>query len=78
MSQIVTSPKAYDLTGNIIAFEDGDLSSNEVLALFAHLVKTGMAWTLQGSYGRTAASLIQQGYISRSGEVLMEVDDDND
>lgn len=60
----------YDLVGNIIAYETGYLHGDSVINLFAHLVKTGQAWTLQGSYGRNAMSLIESGYISREGEVL--------
>jgi hypothetical protein len=63
----------YDAVGAIMAYEQGDLSDHDSLVLFAHLVKTGLAWKLQGHYGRTAAALIEQGYISKSGEVLREV-----
>jgi hypothetical protein len=59
---------------NIIAYEQGELSPEEVLGLFADLIKSGMAWSLQGSYGRTAARLIETGYISRSGEILKDLD----
>ena len=54
----------------IIDYENGDLEAEKTLELFAGLVKNGMAWTLQGSYGRTATELIRQGYISTSGKVL--------
>ena len=57
----------------IIAFEQGDLDAEGTLALFADLVASGQAWTLQGSYGRTAASLIEQGWISDRGEILRDV-----
>lgn len=60
----------YDVTGKIIDFECGALSEEDTLELFAYLIKTGMAWSLQGSYGRAAASLIEQGLISKEGEVL--------
>jgi hypothetical protein len=62
------TPK-YDTTGNIIRYEMGDLTYDETVELFAHLIKTGMAWSLQGSYGRTAQSFIENGVISREGKV---------
>ena len=59
----------YDLSGQIIAFETGELETEEdVLELFQNLVDTGMAWTLQGSYGRTARFLLEEGLISPQGE----------
>ena len=67
--------KFYDFTGNIIAYESGELSSNDTLVLFSELVKNGMAWSLQGCYGRTARALIESGYISNSGEILKEFDE---
>jgi hypothetical protein len=59
-----------DFTSQIIAFESGELDDKEIIDLFAVLIKTGLAWQLQGSYGRAAASLIEQGLISETGEVL--------
>jgi hypothetical protein len=53
----------YDITGNIMAFECGELSFEETVELFQHLVDTGLAWTLQGSYGRTAKALIDAGEV---------------
>jgi len=57
------STKPYDITGNIIAFEDGQLEHHEVVELFQALVNTGLAWSLQGSYGRLAMQLIESGEI---------------
>jgi hypothetical protein len=59
----------FDLVGSIIAFESGELDDAGTLTLFANLVKTGQAWSLQGSYGRTAAALIDAGYINKRGQV---------
>lgn len=53
----------------IIAFESGEMTTEEQIKLFATLIKSGMAWSLQGSYGRTASYLIDTGVIDRSGEI---------
>jgi hypothetical protein len=54
---------AYPFTDKIVAFEQDELDREEVLELFAELVTSGLAWQLQGIYGRTAAALIQSGQI---------------
>lgn len=48
----------------LMAYEDGLLSDDEVIDLFQELVNTGLAWQLQGSYGRTARALIESGLIT--------------
>lgn len=58
--------KPYDVVGNIIAYENGALDVAESLVLFQYLVDTGQAWSLQGSYGRTAADLIKRGLIKEA------------
>lgn len=52
-----------DLVGQIIAYENGELEEEEVIDLFQNLVDTGMAWKLQGRYGRTAMDLINAGLV---------------
>ena len=57
--------KKYDVVGNIIAYESGELSDDETIELFQNLIDSGQAWSLQGHYGRTASALIDAGYCSR-------------
>lgn len=49
------------MISQIIAFENGELDHDQVVELFQELINTGMAWTLQGFYGRTAQALIESG-----------------
>lgn len=62
--------KKVDVVGLIMAWECGELSAEETVKFFGELVKNGMAWSLQGCYGRTAAGLIEAGYLNKQGKVL--------
>lgn len=48
----------------IIAFENGELDQEQIISLFQELIDTGYVWQLQGYYGRTAKSLIKEGYCT--------------
>lgn len=57
--------KPYDELSAIIAYEQGELDGEAVCELFQHLVNTGLAWQLQGHYGRVAMALLEAGEITR-------------
>ena len=40
----------------------------QYIEAWQHLVDTGMAWQLQGFFGRTAAALIEQGVLTARGQ----------
>ena len=52
-----------NVTELIIRFEQGELGYDEAIELFQHLVDTGLAWQLQGGYGRAAKILIEAGLV---------------
>ena len=54
----------YTAVGLAEGFIECD-DEEEVLAAWQHLVVTGLAWRLQGWFGRTATNLIEQGLITR-------------
>jgi len=53
----------YTATGLAEGFIEAE-SEEQVLAAWQYLVDTGLAWQMQGFFGRTAASLIEQGFIN--------------
>jgi len=57
-----------DLTSKIIAYEQDELNEEETVELFQELIDNGMAWSLQGHYGRMATDLIESGYCTPSKE----------
>ena len=59
----------FDVGEFLVRFEcDEDITTDEVIEGFQYLVTTGLAWSLQGTYGRTAVALIDAGLVTAPGE----------
>lgn len=52
----------YLAVGIAEGFEEAQ-NEDQVIEAWQHLVDTGLAWQLQGWFGRTAMKLIEQGII---------------
>ena len=67
-----TKKKKMNLVDRVIAFEDGELSQEEVLELFSELLKTGVIYGFQGRYHREVAMFIDSGLLDINGNILNE------
>jgi len=64
-SQSANPPTAFDTLDFIMRFEGDGMPEDELIAGFQNLIDSGLAWSLQGCYGRMAASLIEAGHCHR-------------
>lgn len=71
----MTQEQPFNLVKSLLAYETNQSSEDEVIELFQNLVDSGLAWQLQGDYGRTAVSLIEAGLITRKEPELFTVFD---
>jgi hypothetical protein len=55
-----------NLIDKIIDYEMGTLTESETISFFQELIDGGLAWSLQGRYGRTAHALIEGGYCTEN------------
>jgi hypothetical protein len=66
----------YLATGVAEGFEQPD-SEIEIVEAWAYLIKTGLAYQLQGWFGRNAEAIIQGGSIDRNGNINWAVVDEH-
>lgn len=62
--QLAQQPQPLSQLDRMILWEQGELCYEDTLELFQELVDSGLAWQLQGCYGRYAQGLIGQGAIA--------------
>jgi hypothetical protein len=53
--------EAMDLMIAVSLIEDGCDIEEDLIDAWQYLINTGLAWSLQGTYGRTAQALIEAG-----------------
>ena len=56
----------------IMKYENGEMDEDETVEFFQDLIDSGMIYHLQGSYGRMAQHLIQQGLCHRKGQTASD------
>src|SRR5580700_2127722 len=64
----------YDSVDALMRYEAGELDEPETIRLFQHLVNNGLAWKLEGSYGRRARDLLKAGLIQLPGNATEMAD----
>ncbi|MEI6297667.1 MAG: hypothetical protein WCO84_08605 [bacterium] len=60
------STETSPIIDDILRYEDGDMSPEELIQFFQGLIDSGLAWKLQGFYGRQAEALIEAGHCHQS------------
>lgn len=53
----------------LMEFENGEMDQDEAVNMFQRLINSGLAWQLQGYYGRTAQALIDAGLCEPAGRM---------
>jgi len=58
---VAENKSEYNMVDKIIHYENGEMNEDETIQFFQELIDSGLAWSLQGHYGRVASSLIEEG-----------------
>ena len=71
---VEVAERKWDVFGACMVAEGVDEveTEEEYLSAWQYLVDTGLAWSLQGWYGRTAVALAQRGLIEVKGIKAVE------
>jgi hypothetical protein len=56
-------------------YENGSLSGEDTITMFQQMIDSGLAWKLQGHYGRTANALVEAGHCADARAVLVASQD---
>jgi hypothetical protein len=69
---ITDEGSAGENAGRAIAIAEGEIEASQAETLWAwqYLVQTGLAWQLQGFFGRQASAMIEQGLIKARKETF--------
>jgi len=71
MTMKTKKTKVYpDTLERMLLLEDGLLDVEDTIELFQELIDSGLAWKLQGFYGRAASDLINQGHCTMNRKAL--------
>lgn len=65
------APAGFNLPEFILKYELEGMDLPEEVEGFGRLLETGAIWHLPGAYARRAAALIDAGYLSVVGQVLV-------
>ena len=49
---------------DIVDYETGSMEWDRMVVFFQKLIDTGLAWELQGHYGRTAMGMVKEGFCT--------------
>jgi hypothetical protein len=61
---VVREEKEFNVVDFVMAYEGDHLNDEEIIKGFQQLIDSGLAWQLQGHYGRTAMALIKSGHCT--------------
>jgi len=59
--KIMAKIKEFDLVNFFIQYKNGELDDEQVIKGFQYLIRTGIAWKIQGHYERKAKEFIDNG-----------------